>query len=120
MVDTVNDGLSRVATSAADAGANPATYVQLAEGYEALARELQSASSTDETLNKAMGSYRELIQRAAKQSREFSEELDRPATTPEEEREKEARLARLRAQAKNEVNREATLVRKLNGLCHTQ
>jgi hypothetical protein len=120
MVDAVNDGLSRLATSAADAGANPATYAQLAEGYEELAKALESASSTDEALNKTMGSYRELIQRAAKQSREFSEELDRPTSTPEEEREKETRLARLRVQAKNEVNREASLVRKLNGLCHTQ
>jgi predicted nucleic acid-binding Zn-ribbon protein len=116
----VNGGLSRVATSAADAGANPVTYVQLAEGYEALAKELESASSTDEALNKTIGSYRELIQRAAKQSREFSEELDRPTSTPEEEREQETRLTRLRAQAKNDVSREASLVRKLNGLCQTQ
>jgi vacuolar-type H+-ATPase subunit I/STV1 len=120
MVDTVNGSLSRLATSAADAGANPVTYLQLAEGYQALAKELESASSSDEALNKTIGSYRELIQRAAKQSREFSEELDRPTSTPEEEREQEARLARLRAQAKNDVSREASLVRKLNGLCQTQ
>ncbi|MEY2935168.1 MAG: hypothetical protein RL033_5917, partial [Pseudomonadota bacterium] len=29
-------------------------------------------------------------------------------------------LTRLRAQAKNDVSREASLVRKLNGLCQTQ
>lgn len=119
MVDTVNGGLSRVALSAADAGANPATYMQMAHRYEELAQDLQSASSGDETLNKTLAAYRELIQRAAKHSREFSEELDRPASTPEEDREKEARLSRLRAQARNEVNREASLVRKLNSLCHT-
>ena len=38
MVDTVNGSLSRLATSAADAGANPVTYLQLAEGYQALAK----------------------------------------------------------------------------------
>ena len=120
VVDAVNSGLSQVATAAADAGANPATYVQLAEGYEALARSLETTSFSDDALNKTLTSYRELIQRAAKHSREFSDELDRPTSTPEEEREKETRLARLRAQAKSEVNREASLVRKLNGLCHTQ
>jgi hypothetical protein len=94
--------------------------VQVANEYEALAKELESASSTDDALNKTIVAYRELIQRAAKHSREFSEELDRPTSTPEEDREKETRLARLRAQAKNEVNREASLVRKLNSLCHAQ
>jgi hypothetical protein len=120
VVDTVNGGLSRVALTAQDAGANPTTYAQLAEGYEALAKSLESASSDDDALNKAVGSYRELVQRAAKHSKEFSEELDRPTSTPAEEQEKEARLGRLRAQARNEVSREAALVRKLNGLCHTQ
>jgi hypothetical protein len=120
VIDIVNGGLSRVATAAADAGASAVTYTQLADEYEALAKSLETTSTSDDALNKAIGAYRELIQRAAKNSREFSEELDRPASTPEEEREKETRLARLRALAKNEVNREALLVRKLNGLCHTQ
>lgn len=120
VVDTVNDGLSRVASSAPDAGANPAAYAQLADGYDALAKDLGATSASDEALSKTIGSYRELIQRAAKHSREFAEELDRPTSTPEEEREKETRLARLRAQAKSEISREASLVRKLNGLCHTQ
>ena len=120
LVDAVNDSLSRVASSTADAGASPAIYARVAADYEALAKELETVASSDETLNKTMGAYRELVQRAAKHSREFSEELDRPTSTPEEEREKETRLARLRALAKNEVNREASLVRKLNGLCHTQ
>jgi hypothetical protein len=120
VIDTVNGGLSRVAASAADAGASAVTYAQLADEYDALAKSLETTSSRDDALSKTIGTYRELIQRAAKHSREFSEELDRPTSTPEEEREKETRLARLRAQAKNDVNREASLVRKLNALCHTQ
>lgn len=120
MVDTVNGGLNRIAILEADAGASPITYAQLANEYEALARGLETTSSSDEALNKTIGAYRELMQRSATLSRQFSEELDRPVSTPEEEREKDTRLARLRAQAKNEVNREASLVRKLNGLCHTQ
>lgn len=119
VVGTINSGLSRVATAAADAGASAVTYAQLADQYETLAKSLETLSSSDDALNKAVGAYRELIQRSAKHSREFSEELDRPTSTPEEEREKETRLARLRALAKNDVNREASLVRKLNGLCHT-
>ncbi len=120
VVELVNDGLGSMATSMADAGPDPAKYARVADAYEALGKSLEAASSRDETLSKTIESYRELIQRAAKHSREFSEELERPASTPEEEHEKETRLARLRAVAKNDVNREASLVRKLNGLCHTQ
>ena len=120
VIDTVNSGLSGVAISDADAGASPATYTRLAEAYDALGKQLEGADSEDPALSKTFGAYRELIQRAAKQSRTFSEELDKPTSTPEEEKEKESRLAHLRNQAKNDVNREASLVRKLNGLCHPQ
>jgi hypothetical protein len=92
--------------------------VRLAEAYDTLAKQLEGASSEDPALNKVFGSYRELIQRSARQSRLFAEELDKPTSTPEEEAEKETRLGRLRTQAKGEVSREASLVRKLNGLCH--
>jgi len=92
--------------------------VRLADAYDALGKQLEGASSQDPALSKLFGSYRELIQRAAHQSRVFAEELDKPSSTPEEEAEKETRLTRLRAQAKSEVSREASLVRKLNGLCH--
>jgi len=118
VIDTVNGGLSGISLSSADAGASPATYVGLADAYDALAKQLEGADSQDPALSKTFGAYRELIQRAAKQSREFSEELDKPTSTPEEEKEKESRLTHLRNRAKNDVNREASLVRKLNGLCH--
>jgi hypothetical protein len=117
VIDTVNGSLSQLAHDP-DAGASPATYVQLASAYEALGKELEGASSEDPALSKLFSSYRELIQRAAHQSRLFAEELDKPSSTPEEEAEKETRLTRLRTQAKGEANREASLVRKLNGLCH--
>jgi hypothetical protein len=120
VIDTVNDGLSGVSSADADAGASPATYVRLADAYDALGKQLEGTDSQDPALSKTFGSYRELIQRAAKQSRAFSEELDKPTSTPEEEKEKESRLANLRIQSKNDVNREASLVRKLNGLCHPQ
>src|SRR5687767_1192730 len=120
VIDTVNGGLGEVSASAADAGASPATYVRLADAYDALAKRLEGADSRDPALSKTFGAYRELIQRATKQSRAFSEELDKPTSTPEEEKEKESRLAQLRSQGKNDVNREASLVRKLNGLCHPQ
>lgn len=117
VIDTVNGSLSQLAHDT-DAGASPATYLQLANAYEALGKELEGASSDDPALSKVFGSYRELIQRAAHQSRLFAEELDKPSSTPEEEAEKETRLTRLRTVAKGEVSREASLVRKLNGLCH--
>jgi hypothetical protein len=117
VVDTVNDSLSQVAYDA-DAGARPGTYVRLADAYDALGKQLEGAHSEDPALSKVFSAYRELIQRAAHQSRLFAEELDKPASTPEEEAEKESRLTRLRTQAKGEVSREASLVRKLNGLCH--
>jgi hypothetical protein len=120
VIDTVNVGLSDIAIQDSDAGASPVTYVRLAETYDALGKRLEGADSQDPALSKTFGAYRELIQRAAKQSRAFSEELDKPASTPEEKQEQESRLAHLRLQAKNDVNREASLVRKLNGLCHPQ
>ena len=120
VIDTVNGGLSSISAAGADAGANPSTYAQLADAYAALDKRLEGADSKDPALSKSFGAYRELIQRAAKQSRAFSEELDKPTSTPEEEKEKESRLNRLRTQAKNDVTREAALVRKLNGLCHPQ
>ncbi|HEU4579342.1 MAG TPA: hypothetical protein VFS67_13865 [Polyangiaceae bacterium] len=117
MVDTVNGSLSQLPNDA-DAGASPATYLRLADAYDALAKQLEGARSEDPALSKAFDSYRELIQRAARQSRLFAEELDKPVSTPEEQAEKETRLARIRTQSKGEVSREASLVRKLNGLCH--
>ena len=117
VIDTVNGSLSELALDA-DAGASPAAYVRLADAYDALGKQLEGASSEDPALSKLFASYRELIQRAAHQSRLFAEELDKPSSTPEEEAEKETRLAGLRTRAKGEVSREASLVRKLNGLCH--
>ena len=117
VVDTVNGSLSQLAYDA-DAGASPATYLRLADAYDALGKQLEGASSEDPALSKVFVSYRELIERAARQSRLFAEELDKPSSTPEEEAEKETRLTRLRTRAKGEVGREASLVRKLNGLCH--
>jgi hypothetical protein len=119
VIDTVNGNLSQLAYDA-DAGVNAATYVRLADAYEALGKQLEGADSRDPALSKIFGAYRDLIQRAAQQSRLFAEELDKPSSTPEEEAEKEARLTRLRTRAKGEVGREASLVRKLNGLCHPQ
>jgi hypothetical protein len=120
VIDAVNGGLSSLPADEADAGASPSTYMRLADAYDAFDKRLEGADSKDSALSKPFGAYRELIQRAAKQSRAFAEELDKPTSTPEEEKEKESRLNRLRTQAKNDVNREAALVRKLNGLCHPQ
>jgi hypothetical protein len=120
VIDAVNDGLRSISSDGADAGASPSTYTRLADAYDALGKQLEGADSKDPALSKSFGAYRELIQRASRQSRAFAEELDKPTSTPEEEKEKESRLNRLRTQAKNDVNREAALVRKLNGLCHPQ
>jgi hypothetical protein len=120
VIDAVNGGLEGMPAHGADAGASPATYTQLADAYDAIGKQLEGASSADPALHKTFGAYRDMMQRAAKSSRAFAEELDKPASSPEEQTEKEARLSRLRAQAKNEVSREAALARKLNGLCHPQ
>jgi hypothetical protein len=120
VIDTVNGGLGSISADGADAGASPTAYARLADAYEALDKSLAGADSKDPALSKSFLAYRELIQRAAKQSRAFSEELDKPTSTPEEEQEKDSRLSRLRTQARNDVSREAALVRKLNGLCHPQ
>ena len=120
MIDTVNGRLGSISAESVDAGASPTTYARLADAYDALDKSLAGADSKDPALSKSFLAYRELIQRAAKQSRAFSEELDKPTSTPEEEKEKDSRLSRLRTQARNDVTREAALVRKLNGLCHPQ
>lgn len=118
VIDTVNAGLAELQVQVPDAGSSPAAYDEIANAYEALGKRLGEFSLSDGALAKAVASYRELMERAARQSRNYSEALAGSARSKRERRDKEARLTRIRTQAKTELAREATVVRKLNAVCH--
>lgn len=120
MLDTLNGSFRQLAPQLAAAGPSPAAYVSIADGYAALDAKLETTHPRDLSLIKMVASYRDLTQRATKNSRAFAAELAKPTASADEEKEKEARLERLRAQAKAEQAKEASLVRKLNTLCHPQ
>jgi hypothetical protein len=65
-----------------------------------------------------VASYREVTERAAKHSRSYSEALAGTPRSKKERADHEARLTRIRAQAKGDLTKEATVVRKLNAVCH--
>ena len=120
LLDTLNGSFRELGRQLAAAGPSPTAYVSIADGYAALDAKLETTHPRDVSLIKMVASYRDLTQRATKNSRAFAEELAKPAGSADEEKERDARLERLRTQAKAEQAKEASLVRKLNTLCHPQ
>jgi hypothetical protein len=120
VIEAVNDGLGELHLQVPDAGTSAASYAAIADGYDALGQRLAGLAPSDPALAKALESYRELTQRAAKTSRAYSEALAAPGSSKRLRIEKQARLDRIRAEAQSDVSREALVVRKLNGVCHPQ
>jgi hypothetical protein len=118
VIETVNAGVAQLQVQVPDAGSSPAAYGEIAGAYEALGKRLSELSPSDGALAKAVASYQELMERAARQSRNYSEALAGAARSKRERRDKEARITRIRGQAKTDLAREATVVRKLNAVCH--
>jgi hypothetical protein len=118
VIETVNAGLEELNVQLPDAGASAEAYAQIADAYDALGKRLDALAPSDTILAKAVEGYRELTDRAAKQSRSYSEALAVVPRSKKERTDKEARLTRIRTQAKAEVAKEATVVRKLNAVCH--
>jgi len=71
-------------------------------------------------LAKALDGYREVTDRAAKNSRSYAEALAARARSKKERADQSARLTRIRTQAQTDLSREAQVVRKLNAVCHPQ
>jgi predicted nucleic acid-binding Zn-ribbon protein len=118
VIEVVNSGLSDLHVQVPDAGASPNAYGQIADAYEALGKRLDELAPSDSSLAKAVASYREVTERAAKHSRSYSEALASLPRSKKERADHEARLTRIRAQAKGDLTKEATVVRKLNAVCH--
>lgn len=118
VIDTVNAGLAELHVQVPDAGASPQAYAGIADAYDALAKRLAELSPTDDALARALESYREVAERAARQSRKYSEALAGKARSRRARSDKQAGLNRIRAQAKTDLAREASAVRKLNAVCH--
>lgn len=118
VVDAVNGGLAELQVQVPDAGTDADAYKAIAEAYEALGKRLEALELNDSSLAKVITSYRELTERAARQSRSYAEALAGAARSKRERRDREARLTRIRTQAKTDLAREATVVRKLNAVCH--
>jgi hypothetical protein len=118
VIDTVNAGVAELQVQVPDAGASPDAYKEIADAYDALGKRLAELSPSDAALAKAVEGYRELAERAARQSRNYAEALAGAGRTKRERRDRDARLTRIRSQAKTDLAREATAIRKLNAVCH--
>src|SRR5690606_35164561 len=105
VIEAVNGGLAELHAQVPDAGASPAAYAEIADAYEALGKRLTALAPSDAALAKALEGYRELTERAARQSRKYSEALASDARSKREKRDKEARLNRIRTQAKADLSR---------------
>jgi hypothetical protein len=118
VADIVNGALVDVRFDAPDAG-DPEAYQRFAATYDDVSKQIGSLSIEDAALAKAVGSYRDVLDRAAKHSRAFAKEMASSGSdTKAERRSSERRLERIRAQAKTDLTREASAVRKINTLCH--
>jgi hypothetical protein len=117
VVETINSGVSGI-QSLSNSGRSALVYAQIAAAYEQLGKQLGSLLPRDPDLSRTLASYRDLTQRAAKHTREYSEELAKVPEGATLEPDTLARLDRIRSAAKVELTREASLVRKLNALCH--
>jgi hypothetical protein len=118
VIDAVNAGVGELQVQVPDAGSSPGAYKEIAEAYDALGKRLAELAPSDAALAKAVEGYRELAERAARQSRNYAEALAGVGRTKRERRDREARLTRIRNQAKADLSREATAIRKLNAVCH--
>src|SRR5262245_13869444 len=112
VIEAVNDGLSELHLQVPDAGDSAAAYAAIAGGYDALGQRLGALAPGDPALAKALESYRELAQRAAKNSREYAEALRAPESSRKLRVDKQARLEKIRVDAQSDVSREALVVRK--------
>lgn len=118
VIETVNTGLEGIEVQVPDAGSSSAAYEQIAVAYDDLTKRIEQLQIDDAALGKALASYKEVVERAAKHSRAFSAELATRAKSRSARKSKEARLERIRTLAKGDLAREASAIRKLNALCH--
>ena len=116
VIDVVNAGLDAVRFDAPDAG-DPETYDRFATAYDEVSNQIAAMPIDDATLSKTIGSYREILDRAAKNSRAYARELEN-RSSKSERRSSDQKLEKLRSRAKTDLGREAALVRKINSLCH--
>lgn len=120
VVEAVNTGLVDLHVEVPDAGASASAYRRIADDYDGLSKRVRALSPTDQQLAKALESYVEVTERAAKSSRAYAEALRARARTKKERADKDARITRIRTQAQADLSREAQVVRKLNSVCHLQ
>jgi hypothetical protein len=118
VIETVNAGLEELGVQVPDAGTDAAAYAQIADAYEALGKRLGELEPSDSALSKAVASYREVTERAAQQSRTYSEALAAKPRSKRDRSQHEAHLANIRTRARADLAKEASVVRKLNAVCH--
>src|SRR5687768_1209399 len=79
VIDIVNDGLDVVRFDAPDAG-DTETYERFAATYDDVSKQISALAIEDAALAKAVGTYREIMDRAAKNSRAYAGELGNRST----------------------------------------
>lgn len=117
LAEIVNSGLEEVRFDAPDAGSGE-SYERFALAYDQANERIEALGIDDPALSKVVGSYREILDRAAKHSRAYAHELVTRGASKGERRSAERRIERIRAQAKNDLAREASTIRKINAVCH--
>lgn len=120
VIEAVNTGLEGIGVQVPDAGSSSEAYEQIAVAYDDLTKRIEQLQVEDAALAKALASYKEVTERAAKNSRAFGAELATRAKSRSARKAQEAQLNRIRTLAKSDLAREASAIRKLNALCHPQ
>jgi predicted nucleic acid-binding Zn-ribbon protein len=119
IVSRVNSGLATLSVQVPDAGQDPDAYETIAASYENLANDLEALSPRNAELKRSLGSYSDVLLRAAKHSRSYATELAKPERDSQKrQKRRRARLDRIRTLTKADVSRESSVVRKLNSVCH--
>jgi hypothetical protein len=120
VVESINTEMAEVRFQLPDAGADAPSYTEIAGIYARLSQRLSEIPARDTALSRTLVSYKDVIDRAAEHSRAYAEELARATPSRQERKDRDGRLKRIRTMAKNDLVREASVVRKLNALCHPE
>ncbi len=120
VAESINTEMAEIRFQLPDAGVEAPAYTEIAAVYDRLSQRVSAIAARDTALARTLVSYKDVLERAAQHSRAYAEELAQPAPSKQERKEREGRLKRIRTMAKNDLVREASVVRKLNALCHQE
>lgn len=104
----VNGALDQISATHDAGAATSATYSDLAERYERLARDIDGFAKTDDALGRTLKEYAQSCQETARSLRTLAQALDKPDPIA---------AARVRREMGNFVRRDKVLTARIEGLC---